>query len=86
MPFIKQYLEIMQNVKSRYPDMPMLLTQLEPCKATDFNPNVIQRDFLKTRIRIRSLLVTKKWLGRGGFGTRRVTNLFVTITLSDNFV
>jgi diguanylate cyclase (GGDEF)-like protein/PAS domain S-box-containing protein len=56
---IKQYLEIMQNVESRYPGMPILLTYLEPTnrkfseaveqalqegELTEFNPKVIQRD------------------------------------------
>jgi diguanylate cyclase (GGDEF)-like protein/PAS domain S-box-containing protein len=56
---IKQYLSIMQNVESRYPGMPILLTQLEPTnqkfseaveeaiqegELTEFHPNVIKRD------------------------------------------
>jgi len=56
---IKQYLHIMQDVKSRYPGMPILLTKLEPTnrefseaveqalqegELTSYNPNVIKRD------------------------------------------
>jgi diguanylate cyclase (GGDEF)-like protein/PAS domain S-box-containing protein len=56
---IKQYLYIMQNVESRYPGMPILLTYLEPSnrkfseavelalqegELTEFNPRIIQRD------------------------------------------
>lgn len=56
---IKQYLDIMQNVESRYPGMPILLTHLEPNnrnfseaveqalqegELTDFNPKIIKRD------------------------------------------
>ena len=56
---IKQYLAIMQNVKSRYPAMPILLTHLEPSNRkfseaveqalqegeyTEFNPKFVKRD------------------------------------------
>ena len=56
---IKQYLDIMQNVESRYPGMPILLTHLEPTNRefseaveqalqegdlTEVNPKIIQRD------------------------------------------
>lgn len=56
---IKQYLHIMQNVESRYPGMPILLTHLEPAnrqfseaveqalqegELTEPNPKVVQRD------------------------------------------
>ena len=56
---IKQYMQIMQNIESRYPGMPILLTHLEPTnrkfseavelalqegELTNFNPKIIRRD------------------------------------------
>jgi len=56
---IKQYLHIMQNVESRYPGMPILVTYLEPAnrefseaveqalqegELTNFNPNIVKRN------------------------------------------